>query len=94
METIKLKVSRYILEIDKNDLILDNGVCYQIITKEVGKTNCKHSPVMSKKLFSDLKKCELIFTSEELRKIAIRKYNSGSIMLWKFDIERMKKMGY
>ena len=49
---------------------------------------------MSKKLFSDLKKCELIFTSEELRKIAIRKYNSGSIMLWKFDIERMKKMGY
>ena len=48
METIKLKVGRDILEIDKNDLILDNGACYQIITKEVGKINCRHSPIMSK----------------------------------------------
>lgn len=94
METIKLKVSRYILEIDKNDLILDNGVCYQIITKEVGKTNCKHSPVMSKKLFSDLKKYELIFTNEELRQMVIKKYNTDKYSFWKFDIDRMKKMGY
>ena len=94
METIKLKVGRDILEIDKNDLILDNGACYQIITKEVGRTNCKHSSIMSKKLFSDLKKCELIFTNEELRQMAIKKYNTNSIMLWKFDIDRMKEMGY
>lgn len=94
METIRLKVGRDILEINKNDLIMDNGACYQIITKEVGKTNCKHSPVMSKKLFSDLRKCELIFTNEELRQMAIKKYNINSFMFWKFDIDRMKKMGY
>ena len=94
METIKLKVGRDILEINKNDLIIDNGACYQIITKEVGRTNCKHSPIMSKKLFSDLKKCELIFTDEELKQMAIRKYNIDNIILWKFDIDRMKKMGY
>lgn len=94
METIMLKVGRDILEIDKNDLILDNGVCYQIITKEVGRTNCKHFPVMSKKLFSDLRKCEIIFTNEELRQIAIRKYNTDKFSLWKFDIDWMKKIGY
>lgn len=94
METISLKVGRDILEIDKNDLILDNKACYQIITKEVVKINCKHSPVMSKKLFNDLKKCELIFTNEELKQMAIKKYNINSVMLWKFDIDRMKKMGY
>ena len=75
METIRLKVGRDILEIDKNDLIMDNGSCYQIVTKEVCKTNCKHSPVMSKKLFSDLRKCELIFTNEELRQMSLTIYN-------------------
>lgn len=94
METIKLKVGRDILEIDKNDLILDNGTCYQIITKEVGKIDCRHSPVMSKKLFSDLRKYELIFTNEELRQTAIRKYNTDKFSLWKFDIDWMKKVGY
>lgn len=94
METIKLKVGRDILEIDKNDLILDNGVCYQIITKEVGRTNCKHSPVMSKKLFSDLKKYELIFTNEELRQMVIKKYHTDKYSFWKFDIDWMKKVGY
>ena len=94
METIRLKVGRDILEIDKNDLILDNEACYQIVTKEVVRINCKHSPVMSKKLFSDLKKCELIFTNEELRQMAIKKYHTDKCSLWKFDIDRMKKMGY
>ena len=94
METIKLKVGRDIVEIDKNDLILDNGARYQIITKEVGRTNCKHFPVMSKKLFSDLRKCELIFTNEELRQMVIKKYHTYKCSLWKFDIDRMKEMGY
>lgn len=34
---VKLKVGRDILNIDNNDLILDNGACYQIITKEKNK---------------------------------------------------------
>lgn len=94
MENVELKVGRYILHIDKNDLILDNGVCYQIVTKKVGRANCKHNPIMTKKLFNDLKKCELIFTNEELKRMAIRKYNIDGIVFWKFDIDRMKEMGY
>ena len=90
----RLKVGRNILDIDENDLILDNGACYQIITKVVGSGFDKTSPIMSKKLFADLKKCELIFTSERLRQASIKKYGSHVVTFWKFDIDRMKKMGY
>lgn len=58
---IKLKIGRYICEIKKDDLILDNDACYQIITQKVGRD--KSYPIMSKKLFNDLKKTGLIFTN-------------------------------
>lgn len=49
---------------------------------------------MSKKLFNDLKKLELIFTSEGLRQDAIKRYGISGVTYWKFDIERMQKFGY
>lgn len=91
---VKLKIGRNILNINENDLILDNGVCYQIITKQIGSGFNKAIPVMSKKLFVDLKKCELIFTSEGLRLAAIQKYGNHVKTYWKFNVERMKEMGY
>lgn len=91
---VKLKVGKNVLDIDYNDLILDNGACYQIITKRVGFGFNKTIPVMSRKLFSDLKKCELIFTSERLRQDAIKKYGNHVVAFWKFDVDQMKKMGY
>lgn len=91
---VELKVGRNILNIDEDDLILDNGACYQIVTKEVGRAFDRYPPVMSKKLFSDLKNCELIFTSEGLRLAAIKKYGNYVKTYWKFNVERMKEMGY
>ncbi len=91
---VKLKVGRNIFDIDENDLILDNGACYQIITKKIGFGFNKSTPIMSKKLFKDLKKCELIFTSEGLRQAAVKKYGNNVVAFWKFDINQMKKMGY
>lgn len=49
---------------------------------------------MSKKLFAELKKCELIFTSEGLRQAAIKKYGGNVVTFWKFNVDEMKKMGY
>ena len=54
---VKLKVGRNIIELDEKDLILDNGACYQIVTKKVGGFDWYY-PIMSKKLFHDLKKLE------------------------------------
>lgn len=90
---VKLKVGRNIIELDEKDLILDNGACYQIVTKKVGGFDW-HYPVMSKRLFHDLKKLELIFTSEGLKQDAIKKYGTSVITYWKFNIEGMQKLGY
>ena len=49
---------------------------------------------MSEKLFHDLKKLELIFTSEGLKQDAIKQYGTSVITYWKFNIERMQKLGY
>lgn len=90
---VKLKVGRNILDISENDLILDNGACYQIVTKKVGGFNW-HYPIMSKKLFNDLKNTGLIFTNDELRQAAIKRYGNIVETYWKFNIESMKKLGY
>lgn len=90
---VKLKVGRNIIELDEKDLILDNGACYQIVTKKVGGSDW-HYPIMSKKLFNDLKNLKLVFTSEGLRQYAVNKYSSSVMTYWKFNIERMKKLGY
>lgn len=91
---MELKIGRRIIDIDENDLILDNGVCYQIVTKEIGTGFYKSSPVMSKKLFSELKKLEFIFTSDGLRLQAEKRYGHTGLTYWKFNIDRMKKSGY
>ena len=91
---VKLKVGRNVFDIDDNDLILDNGACYQIITKEIRKGFDRITPKMSSKLFNDLKKCELIFTSEGLRQTAIKNYGNSVVTFWKFNVDQMKKMGY
>lgn len=91
---IKLKIGRKVFEINDKDLILDNGVCYQIVTQKVCKGFDSHCPKMSKKLFNDLKKLELIYTSEGLKQDATKKYGMSSVTYWKFNIDRMVRLGY
>lgn len=91
---VKLKVGRNIVSIDENDLILDNGSCYQIVTQQIVRGWDKYPPVMSKKLFADLKKCEFIFTNENLKQAALKKYGSHGLTFWKFNIDKMKQYGY
>lgn len=93
-EVVKLKVGRNIFDIDENDLILDNGACYILVTQEIIKNYSNYSPTVSKKLFTDLKKSELIFTSEGLRQAAIKRYGNSVVTFWKFNIRQMQKMGY
>ena len=61
---VKLKVGRNIFDIDDNDLILDNGACYILVTKKITKNYSSCSPTVSKKLFNDMKKCDVIFRIE------------------------------
>ena len=93
--TVKIKLGHRIFDIDERDLILDNGLCYQLITQEVRDGYFTKSPTVSKKLFSDLKKLDLIYTNDELKNKAIARYGEGVVnTFWKFDIPRMKELGY
>lgn len=49
---------------------------------------------MSKKLFNDLKKYDLIFTNEGLKQDAIKRYSVLNVTYWKFNIEKMQRFGY
>ena len=86
-----LKVGRDILDINEKDIILDNGACYQIITKEVGKLCETYSPIISKSLFSKLNKCGAVYTNEMLKKKAFERYHTNSCTFWGFNIEKLEE---
>lgn len=75
--------------IDEDSLILDNGVIYQLVSHRVSWTDAS-APVMSKKMFKDLKTLAYVFTNEELKEQSKKRYISDCT-LYKFDIERMSK---
>jgi hypothetical protein len=86
-----LKVGRNILDINEKDIILDNGACYQIITKEVGKLGETYSPIISKSLFSKLNKCGAVYTNEMLKKKAFERYHINSCTFWAFDMKKLEE---
>lgn len=86
-----LKVGRNILDINEKDIILDNGACYQIITKEVGKLCETYSPIISKSLFSKLNKCGAVYTNEMLKKKAFERYHINSCTFWAFDMKKLEE---
>ena len=90
----KLKIGRNIIEVSEKDLILDNGACYQIITQELPQGFHSYCPHIIKKLFSELKKCGLVFTNEVLKQSATKRYGSSALTYYKFDIQQMEKLGY
>lgn len=87
---VKLKIGKRIFDIDENDLILDNGAVYQIVTKEIRDSDWSiYSPQISKTLFNKLKKENLIYTNQELIDIASKTYVVKGCILYKFDIKAM-----
>lgn len=58
---IKMKINRYIKTIGKDDLILDNGACIQVVTQHGAFHNWNYSTlIMSKKMFKELDMCGFI----------------------------------
>ena len=88
---VKLKVGRNIVDINEKDVILDNGACYQIITKEVARGWSGYAPTISKNLFKKLQKCGAVYTSDALRKDASKTYRSDIYVYWMFNIEKLEE---
>ena len=90
---VKLKIGREIYSIDENDMILDNGATYQVVTKEIRRGWSLYSPQMSKTLFKKLFQCGLIYTNEELADLAARRYTVKGCVLYKFNVAKMLELG-
>lgn len=91
---IKIKIGRYIVDIDKNDLILDNGSCVRVMTKEHFNGWHRNPIHISKKLFKDLKTCCFIFVDQQQTDKINEYYKSYTFTYYRFDIDRMIKNGY
>lgn len=90
---VRLKIGREICTINESDIVMDNGSCVQLISRKKHQVWNLYSINMSKKMFSDLKKNGYLYTNKELEDMAAEKYYS-SVVLYKFDVERMKQAGY
>ena len=90
-----MKINKYIKPIGKDDLILDNGSCIQVVTQKGSWGNYGYAPLcMSKKLFKDLKTCSFIIVDEELTKKANEPYKNPFLTYYRFDIDRLISNGY
>ena len=86
---VKLKIGRYTYNISKDDIVLDNGACYQLITQ---KTKQHTYPVLSKKLAKELKDSGVIYEVPK-KGLNIITYTNSCMIYYKFDTELMDKSG-
>ncbi|MDD3142402.1 MAG: hypothetical protein PHX08_26035 [Lachnospiraceae bacterium] len=87
-----MKIGKNDFSINKNDLILDDGMSYRLITKELGRGLKTYFPVISKSKFAELQKKRIVYTNSELKNFASQKYGSANCTYWKFDMEKVARM--
>lgn len=91
---IEIKINRYIKQIGKSDVILDNGCCIQVITQNGVRVGYHYAPLeMGKKQFAELKKNEFVFFDEKMTEKANEKYTKPFLFYYRFDIEKMFEGG-
>ena len=88
-----MKIGRNEFDINEKDIILDNGLCYQLVTRKVFSGWHDYSPIVSKTLFNKLKKVGAIYTNYELEELACKKYKANGLRYWMFDMNKVNKIG-
>lgn len=92
---VNIKIGHYNTSVSEKDIILDNGSCYQLMTKTIFSGWSDYPMQISKTQFAKLKKKGLVYTNEALEDFVRKKYGIKSyIVLYKFDIPAMIEAGY
>ena len=80
---------KYNIDIDENDIILDDGKCIQLITRQEGYMWTKRIPVSTLKYIEELKSKNEVYTNDELKKRAKKDYpHIENPTYWKFNIKK------
>lgn len=91
---VEMKINRYVKHIGKDDLILDNGACIQVVTQNGAFGEWGYCALaMSKKLFNELKKLDFIYLDVGKTKQANKHYNTPRLFYFRFDIDKMIASG-
>lgn len=91
---VEMKINRYVKHIGKDDLILDNGSCIQVITQTGAFSGFTFGTlIMSKKLFSDLRKNDFVYLDVMRTKKENERYNTPRLFYFRFDIDKMIASG-
>jgi hypothetical protein len=89
-----VKIGRYEFDINEKDVILDNGACYQLITRRGRLVGWDFTtPIISKTQFEKLRKGEMVYTDDELRKRAEERYKCKYVRYWVFNVPKIKEAG-
>lgn len=95
MIQVQIKVGRDFIWIDDHDVIMDNGAILQIPTKQKRDGWYSYPIRMSRKLFNDLKKKNLIYTNETIQaNYRSKELHECPLSFYKFHIEKMAAVGY
>jgi len=69
---MKVKCGRDEFDLNKQDIIFDNGACYQITTRQTGHGWNTHIPVLAKlKAQKLIKNGQLILVKEEMKYVTV-----------------------
>lgn len=83
-------MKKYIL--NEDDLILYNGACCQIVTRVIRDGWYKYPPIINNSLFEKLLKLNILYTNDELIKLAESRYVVECV-LYKVDIDKLREHG-
>lgn len=93
-QTIELQIRKRCFQFNENDIILDNGSIFQVITKEIANGFDKSPLIFPKKLFKELKTCAFVYEDTDSTAVSRKTYSNPNLNCYKFNIPRMVKMGY
>jgi len=86
-----MKIGRDEIDIDENDVIFDNGSCYQLISRETGHGFNKCSPIVSNTLFNKLLKNNQIRLVKDKHSYFMTNGEEVRFKYYKFNMDKIKE---
>lgn len=88
---IELKIGRHVLDIDVNDVVLFNGACWALITKEVFNGLHFQKPAMSKALCEKFKKKNILALVKSEKEYETADGRKMGLHYYKFDVKKLEE---
>lgn len=86
-----LKIGRHNVDINENDVVLFNGVCWQLITREIPDGWYSHPIKMSIALCKKLIKKNVLYMVKKEREYTTQDGQQMGLYYYKFNMDNLEK---